>query len=282
MGTRVEVLLAREMGFCFGVKRAVRLLEAAAGDGPVDSLGGVVHNPQVVARLQALGVRVVSSVEEVAAATVAIPSHGVGPGVVERLAQEHRLVDTTCPIVRRAQEAAARLRQDDFYVVVFGDAEHPEVRAVLSWAQGRGMATTDPVSIPRPLPPRLGLIPQTTQRRASFAGFVRDMMALTESRVSELRVIVNVLCQATQRRQQAAQDLARQADMVVVVGGYNSANTRHLAEMCSSLVETHHVQTVAEIDSSWVRGKHRVGVTAGASTPNGDIEEVVTMLRDVS
>lgn len=278
----VEVLLAREMGFCFGVKRAVRLLEAAAGAGPVDSLGSVVHNPQVVSRLRDMGVRIVSSPEEVGAPTVAIPSHGVGPGVVEGLAQAHRIVDTTCPIVRRAQQAAARLRRDDFYVVVFGEADHPEVRAVLAWAQGQGMATTDHGALPRPFPKRLGVIPQTTQHRASYANFVRDLMVLPESSFSELRVITNVLCQATQRRQQAAVDLARQSDVVIVVGGYNSANTQRLAELCTSLVETHHVQIAAEIDRSWVRGRRRVGVTAGASTPDGAIEEVVAMLRNGS
>lgn len=272
--------MAREMGFCAGVKRAVRLLEEAARDGPVDSLGSVVHNPQVVARLQDQGVRVIDSPEEVRAPTVAIPSHGAGPGVADRLAEMHRVVDTTCPIVRRAQQAAARLRQNDFYVVVFGEADHPEVRAVLAWAQGHGMATTDPRALPRPFPKRLGVIPQTTQHLASFANFVRELMSLPEGNLSELRVITNVLCQATQRRQQAAQDLARQSDVVIVVGGYNSANTRRLAELCASLVETHHVQTAAEIDPCWVQGRRSVGVTAGASTPDRAIEEVVGMLRN--
>ncbi|MBI2917651.1 MAG: 4-hydroxy-3-methylbut-2-enyl diphosphate reductase [Chloroflexi bacterium] len=282
----MEVLLAKEMGFCFGVKRAVRLLEEAARDGPVDSLGSVVHNPQVVARLQERGVRVVASPEEVRAPTVAIPSHGAGPGVADRLAEGRRVVDTTCPIVRRAQQAAARLREEGFYVVVFGESDHPEVRAVLAWAQGQGLATTDPFGLPRPLPRWLGVIPQTTQHLASFANFVRDLMSLPDGKgkaapcpYSELRVVTNVLCQATQQRQQSAQDLARQSDVVIVVGGYNSANTRRLAELCSPLVETHHVQTAAEIDPRWLQGQRRVGVTAGASTPEGSVEEVVELLR---
>ncbi|MBI2866234.1 MAG: 4-hydroxy-3-methylbut-2-enyl diphosphate reductase [Chloroflexi bacterium] len=275
----MEVLLAREMGFCSGVKRAVRLLEVASREGPVDSLGSVVHNPQVVARLQDLGVRVVLSQGEVEASTVAIPSHGAGPGVAEGMAAGCKIVDTTCPIVRRAQQAAARLKEAGFFIVVFGDADHPEVRAVLAWAQGQGVATTDPHCLPRPLPRRLGIIPQTTQHLASFADFVRDVMALPGNHFSELRVISNVLCQATQRRQDAALELARQVDALLVVGGYNSANTRRLAELCSTLVETHHIQTVADIDYSWVQGRRRVGVTAGASTPDEAIGEVVTMLR---
>jgi len=128
----MEVLLAREMGFCFGVKRAVRLLEAAARSGPVDTLGGVVHNPQVVAYLESLGVRVITSLNEAAAPTVAIPSHGVGPELAQRLREGYRLIDTTCPIVRRAQETAAHLVEAGFYVVVYGDANHPEVQAVLA------------------------------------------------------------------------------------------------------------------------------------------------------
>ena len=278
----MEIRLAREMGFCFGVRRAITMLERAAQRGPLATLGGVVHNRQVVEELAARGVPAVDSLDDVPGSVVAITSHGVAPDVVAEMRRRKlRIVDTTCPFVRRAQRAAEALAKSGFFVVLFGDEDHPEVRGVLGWARGHGVvagsvATALAVGRSRR---RLGVLAQTTQDVAAFDAFVHGLVEHRLRRLAELRV-VNTICDATADRQTAALALAAESDVVVVVGGYNSANTRRLAQLCAERgVATHHIEVAAELGPGWFAPDSRVGVTAGASTPDGVIEDVVAALR---
>jgi 4-hydroxy-3-methylbut-2-enyl diphosphate reductase len=274
----VRIERAREMGFCPGVRRAIDIVERAARErGEVATLGPVVHNEQVVARLAGLGA-VVAGMDQIGDRAVVIPSHGVGPVVSEELRRRKlQVVDATCPTVRKAQLAAKELAEAGFWVVVFGDGGHPEVQGILGWAGGRGVATLEEEAVEklRRRHRRLGILSQTTQDARSFARFVMEVVehALTGAR--ELR-LVNTICHATMRRQAAAVELAGVADVVLVVGGYESANTRHLAETCSALgVETHYIEGADELERCWFGGKHHIGVTAGASTPDVVIDEVI-------
>jgi len=283
----MEIIRARDMGFCFGVRRAVDMMEESARQsGPLTTLGSTVHNRQVVEKLRQKGVEVVAKLDEIEGRPVAITAHGVGPQVIDALGRlDVPVVDTTCPIVTRSQQWAKRLAEEGFAVIVFGDPEHKEVRGVLGWAAGHGIAIADEADLdhlPDDLPSRIAVLSQTTHTEARFAAFVRHLFETRMERISELRVI-NTLCNATTSQQAAAQDLARQVDLMIVIGGRESANTRHLAEVCREEgVETHHIETADEIDPVWLQGRQRVGVTAGASTPDFSVDEVVARLEEMA
>ena len=276
----METEKAAELGFCTGVRRAIDILEKAAQQsGPLVTLGPVVHNQRVMEKLSRFGIRAVESVEHLEGDTVAISSHGVSPVVVDRMkAQGLQIVDTTCPFVRRAQVAAKRLADAGFFVVIFGEASHPEVEGVLGWAKGKGIATLELPRLERGLQ-RVGILSQTTQSFSSFIAFVSSFTDSYLASVSELRV-VNTICDATRRRQEAALDLAKRVDMMLVVVSRRSANTRRLTEICAAVVETHLIDGAGEIDSLQLGGDWHIGVTAGASTPDEAIEEVIARLHD--
>ena len=282
----MKILRAREMGFCFGVRRAVEMMEREAeGGAPIASLGSVVHNPQVVGRLRGRGVDVVKSLDDIGPRRIAITAHGVGPTVLEDARTRGlEVVDTTCPIVTRAQQWAKRLLEDGFAVIVFGDPNHKEVRGILGWARGKAITLQDEDEIdnlPDDLPSRVGVLVQTTHTEARFTSFVNRLLQRRLHKISELRVI-NTLCNATTGQQAAALELTQEVNVMVVVGGRESANTRHLAEICAEQgLPTHHVETADELDPAWFAGSAFVGVTAGASTPDFVINEVVTRLEQI-
>lgn len=282
----MEIIKAREMGFCFGVRRAVEMMEeAVAQRGSMASLGATVHNRQVVEQLHRQGVEVINRIEEANGRLIAITAHGVGADVMEELRRQGiPVIDTTCPIVSRSQQWARRLVEEGFGVVVFGDPNHGEVRGVLGWTQGKGVAIPDEAgldSLPKEMPSRIAVLSQTTQTEARFASFVRRLLESQMDRISELRVI-NTLCNATTSQQAAAQELAHQVDLMIVIGGRESANTRHLADVARREgVQTYHVESAAEIQPEWLNGHQRVGVTAGASTPEYAVDEVVARLQEL-
>lgn len=283
----MEIVLAKEMGFCFGVRRAVEMMEDATRDqGPMVSLGSVVHNPQVVSQLKSKGLDVIATLDQVSERPVAITAHGVSESVVRELESRNvAVVDTTCPIVTRSQQWAKRLAEDGFAVIIFGDPNHKEVRGVLGWAPGKAFAITsiDQLDdLPDDLPTRIGVLSQTTETEGHFAEFVRALLERRMDRISELRVI-NTLCNATTSQQAAAQELAHQVDLMFVIGGKESANTRHLAEVSREEgVETYHVESADDIQPDWLSGHKRVGVTAGASTPDAAVDAVVARLRELA
>ena len=284
----MQVIKAKELGFCMGVRRAVDMMEAAAGEmGPITSLGSTVHNPQVVDRLRGRGVDVIATLESIDARPVAITAHGVGPDVMQELqSRGAAVVDTTCPIVTRAQQWAKKLSDEGFGVIIFGDPDHKEVRGIVGWAGGKAvtMRTEAELAAPLPdwMPSRIAALSQTTETEAHFASFVQKLLSTHMDRISELRV-VNTLCNATTSQQAATEELAQQVDLMVVVGGRESANTRHLADVAREHgIETHQVESAAELDPAWLSGRDRVGVAAGASTPDAVIDEVVARLNDLA
>ncbi len=278
---------ARDMGFCFGVRRAVDMMQEAAAEGrPVTTLGQVVHNPQVVAQLEETGIAVNENrtVEGVGTSTVAITAHGVGETVVRDIeAQGFEVIDTTCQFVARSQRAARNLADRGFTVIIFGDPTHPEVKGVLGWCRGRGVVVPDESleTLPEYLPSKIGVISQTTHTPERFAQFVANLMTKRIDQLTEIRV-VNVLCNATTSQQAATRDLATEVDLMIVVGGHNSANTRHLADLArANGVETYHVETAAELRDEWFHGHHDIGVTAGASTPDFSIDAVAERIEQI-
>ncbi|MFQ5925593.1 MAG: 4-hydroxy-3-methylbut-2-enyl diphosphate reductase, partial [Dehalococcoidia bacterium] len=276
----MEIEKAAELGFCTGVRRAIDILERAAREfGPLQTLGPVVHNQQVVEGLARSGIKAVESLDHLQGNILAISSHGVSPQVLEQIRDRGlQIVDTTCPFVRRSQVAARRLAQAGFLVIIFGEEGHPEVQGVLGWAGGKGFATLESPRFDN-IPRRIGILSQTTQSYSDFARFAVSFIGSDLATLSELR-IVNTICDATKKRQQAALELASRVDLVVVVGGRDSANSRRLAEICAAAgVETYRIERAGELDPAWLRNQRRVGVTAGASTPDQAIEEVIAKLK---
>jgi 4-hydroxy-3-methylbut-2-enyl diphosphate reductase len=281
----VKIEKTGEIGFCFGVKRAIDMLEKVVAErGGVETLGAVVHNQQVLQRLAKIGVRMAQSVDDIKGDTAAISSHGVTPEVEEQLKERHiEIVDTTCPFVNRLQSAARRLAESGFFIVIYGDAAHTEVRGVLGWAEGKGLATLDEKNIFRldPLPRRLGVLSQTTQIPAHFVEFFKRLIDGAFARDSEMRVI-DTICHDIRKRQAQALELAGRVELMLVIGGKGSANTNRLAELCSAVTETHLIETAAEIDPAWFEGKQTIGVTSGASTAEVTIDEVLARLQDLA
>jgi (E)-4-hydroxy-3-methyl-but-2-enyl pyrophosphate reductase len=278
----MEILMAKEMGFCFGVRRAVELAQAAAHeDIPVWTLGPLVHNNQVVERLRQQGIGSVSSLDEVPCGTVVIPSHGL-PLAVSDIAHIRglRVVDATCPMVRSSQKQAKNLGAEGFQVIVFGDESHAEVKGICGWAGGKAIVVTGNIS-KDDVPPtkKLALIAQSTQSASNFLEISKQLLAKNLGDAEEIR-IYNTICDATAKRQDAAAQLARQVKTIIVVGGRDSANTRRLAEVCVAAgAKAHLIETAPDIEAAWINGQQSIGVTAGASTPDWVVKEVVEHLQ---
>ena len=268
-----EIRIASEAGACYGVERALGLVEAAAEEhaGAVHTLGPLIHNPRVVAGLAARGVDAVSSPEEAAGDTLLLRTHGTVPDEEARARELcARVLDATCPFVKKVHQAAERLSREGYQVVVVGEAGHPEVEATLPHAPGAIVVGSAEEAAQVPRARRVGVVVQTTARRA----LLTEVVAALLGRAEEVRVI-NTICEATSGHQAAADELAREADVMVVIGGRNSANTTRLAEIAAARCpRTHHVEGDDELRAEWFEGAGLIGITAGASTPASQIEAV--------
>ena len=276
---RVEV--AKHAGICYGVERALRLAEEASESGrEVHTLGPLIHNPQAVAALRDKGVEVAKTLDDVGGGTLVIRSHGVEPAIIEEaLARGLDVVDATCPHVSKAHEAAAELSRDGYIVVIVGEADHPEVEGILAHANGEAIVVSSADDLPERLGGRrIGIVVQTTQSPKRLAQVVEAILP----RASELRVF-NTICSATSKRQQSAEELAETVDVMVVVGGHNSGNTTRLVQICDEVnPRVHHVETPDDLDPEWFEGATSVGVTAGASTPDEQMQAVIRAIEAIA
>lgn len=277
----LEIRISDCAGFCWGVERALEMtLEAADhAPAPLNSLGPLIHNPGVIADLKRRGVGVIDGPDEVAEGTVILRSHGVPRSAREKLvAHGLTIIDATCPFVTSAHEKAARLKKDGYLVVILGERDHPEVLGLKSYAGKDSLVAESPADLPEEIPSRrVGVVVQTTQSHERLS----ELVSYLAPQVKEL-LVHNTICSATEQRQAAAIAMAAEVDVVVVVGGRESGNTRRLAELCAlQQPRTHHVESAEEIDPSWFHGLHTVGITAGASTPPEQIEAVAAALRRV-
>jgi len=274
-----DVRLAVSAGFCFGVERAVRMAVSALDElgEPVYTLGPIIHNPQEVRRLQDMGIKMAETLEEIPGGTVVIRSHGAPQGVMERAEKRGlKVVDATCPLVQRLKERVRELADAGYQVVILGESDHPEVKAVLSYAPDSCLVVTGPDQVqPGDLDKKLGLVAQTTQSLEKL----RDVASLCICYCREVRTY-NTICQATHRRGAEALELAQQVDVMIVVGGKNSANTTRLAQAVSQGgTTTYHIESADELPGLVIPPGVPVGITAGASTPGWVIEEVAAALR---
>jgi len=277
---RIRVRIAAGSGSCFGVKRAIRLAERALEESarPIYTLGELIHNPQVVRNLELRGLRVARSLSDIRSGTLIIRCHGVSRKVLERARKKGiRVVDATCPFVKKAQELARLLSRDGYGVVVLGDRGHPEVEAISAGLPTATVVSSELGASRIRKREKLGVVAQTTQ---SFETLSRVVCALL-GKARELRVY-NTICETTAIRQKKALKLAGEVDVMIVVGGRNSANTARLYEICRSRIRrTHWVESATELKSSWFKDAVCAGITGGASTPDWLVREVASRIASI-
>ncbi|MBI2773679.1 MAG: 4-hydroxy-3-methylbut-2-enyl diphosphate reductase [Chloroflexi bacterium] len=269
----MEVLLARENGFCFGVKKAVELTEAAAETGKtVHNLGQVVHNPVISRRLAERGVKVIRDVAEAAEGVVVIRAHGIPPAVRAEIEERGlECIDATCSLVLRAQRFTKQLADEGYRVIILGTPDHPEVVGL------KGYAGDDHVIVETkdeweklPRMKKAGVVSQSTQPPWAFTALVAHVATIAQ----ELKVF-NTVCPVTVKRQHAATELAGQVGTILVVGGKNSANTRELVNLARMQGRTaYHIEAASEVRSEWLAGQNVIGLIGGCSTPMETLLEV--------
>ncbi|OGW78344.1 MAG: 4-hydroxy-3-methylbut-2-enyl diphosphate reductase [Omnitrophica bacterium RIFCSPHIGHO2_02_FULL_46_20] len=272
----MSIRLTKKVGFCFGVKRAVEMAEEVLKkEGEAHSLGSIIHNTQVVKDLSRKGLKVIDSIDDAASGCIVISSHGISPHVADKISKRSlKLVDTTCPFVSNAQRKARSLSSAGYKVIIVGDVNHPEVKALVDFARQKAYVVKDALGIKRlRINPRerIGVLSQTTQ---SMDNFIASVGAIIEKKPKELK-IVNTICKDAEERQGAAQKITRKVDLMLIVGGKNSANTKRLFDVCKKILsKSYLVETEADLRSSWFKMVRAVGITSGASTPDWIVRRV--------
>jgi len=278
----MEIIVDEGAGFCFGVERAMKMTEAVARSsrGRVVTIGPLIHNPQVIEELKKEGVEVASADADLHDAVVIIRTHGVAPEVEQQLRQKSRsLVDASCPYVKKSHQYAELLHKEDYHILIVGDRNHPEIKGLLGCAGERVTVINDPDEADAlPHFPKLGVIIQTTYPIEK----VQKIIAKLVGRTTELRVY-NTICDYTSDRQTTTASIARRVQLMYVIGGRNSANTNKLVDTCRQQgVETRLIEVAEEIDERDLENVERVGITAGASTPEIRIAEVIERLEQIA
>lgn len=274
----MEIRLAKHSGFCFGVKKALsktkKLLESR--EGLVYSIGDLVHNPQVISELKDKGLRIVGGLRHIKKGTIIVRAHGFPPSLIGQVkAKGLKLMDTTCPFVKKAQNILKSLTGKGYTIIVLGDKNHPEVKSLLGFAQNNVLVVEGPQDLKRlelERTKKVGLLVQTTRSREDFQAVASELI---KNGHFEVRIF-NTICEAVVSRQKEARRLAKEVDLMVVVGGKMSANTKTLAEICKTAgAKTFHIEKPDEIEASWLKHVMTVGVICGTSTPEWVQDEVL-------
>jgi small subunit ribosomal protein S1 len=275
-----KILLAEKAGFCFGVKRAMAIAEQtarASTSKPVYTFGPLIHNPQAVSYLESIGIHPVDSLDDITPGKLIVRSHGLPPQlIISAKKRGFEIIDATCPFVRRAQDLAKTLLKEQYVVAVIGEADHPEVIGIVGHTGGKAIIIENVEDIKQLHGKKnIGIVTQTTQSIEYFKLLVSHMLEIGK----EIRIF-NTICSATKERQESTLRLASKADIMLIIGGKNSANTTHLTQLAKETGKpTYHIESADEIDSVWLKGKKCVGISAGASTPSYVIKEVVDRLE---
>jgi 4-hydroxy-3-methylbut-2-enyl diphosphate reductase len=281
--TKVRIKIAENAGFCFGVRRAINLTEKTAGrESKVYALGPVIHNPQEVKRLEKKGIKTLKDPKKVKSGFIILRTHGIPFNLHKRLEENKSInvIDAACPFVKRAQNTVKRLSTDikskDKTIIVVGEKIHPEVVALVSYGNGKCIVVEN-IKEAQKFRSRgdLNIVSQTTQTPENFNSIVKVLKKRYKTKV------YNTICKATLDRQKAAEKLAKNVDLMIVIGGKNSGNTTRLAQICSEKTKTYHIETACSIKEKWFKNVNSVGLTAGASTPDWIIKEIEMRIKEV-
>lgn len=274
----VKIIRASHLGMCFGVRDAIALALEESGRQPLTILGELVHNESVLGDLRARGIALETLPAEVATQAVMITAHGASQMTIESVrARGLRVLEATCPLVRHAHRAIQRLARDHFHPVIIGLRGHVEVRGLTEDLAEFDIVLSEEDVAQLPERPRFGIAAQTTQP----VDKVRRLVELIQRRFPRSEVeFVDTVCQPTKQRQTAAIELAQESDVVIVIGGRNSNNTRELASTClAHCARVHHVQRASDLRAEWFQDAGTVGITAGTSTPDWIIDAVESWLQ---
>ena len=275
----MNIYLARYSGFCFGVRRAINLALEATGKGKqVYSLGELIHNPQYVTYLESKGIKNVCCVDDIDNAVFVIRSHGVTKEDINKISESgNEIIDATCPYVKRTHELIQNAIYEDYPVLILGDPNHPEVIGMRSYGDMRTQVVSPDDNIPPLTGKKLCIICQTTQKIGNLESLVCSVLP----EVVELKVY-NTICLATSQRQQSSACLAKSSDLMIVIGGKQSSNTKMLFSLCSDLTSTIHVETETELSPEMLSGIRNIGLAAGASTPEETILAVYNKIKKIN
>lgn len=267
----MKVIVAKNAGFCFGVKRAVRIALDAAKSREVYTLGALIHNPPMVEKMREKGVVAVADFTQLDNERVIIPSHGISPEVLKKIKPRvKKIIDATCPFVKIAREEAVKLGKRCDQLIIVGDKKHPEIQGILPFLKSNVIVVKDASEVPDKLFDSCGIIAQTTMSETIFQGVAWQV----SSRSKSLKII-NTICDATRKRQSSTLKLLKNVDVMIVIGGHNSANSRRLLELCiRNKKEAYQVEDETELKKKWFKNCEKAGLTAGASTPPWMIKKI--------
>lgn len=274
----MKVTKAEAMGTCFGVRDAIEEAMDPQFKGNLTVIGQLVHNPQVVQRLKENGVKIVDRLEDpIDTPNVMITAHGAAKSVRDRAAEMgYKVYDATCPLVMRVHRTIQKLVEEGYFPVVIGQESHVEVRGIVTDLKEYVVIFDESDFHKVADKPKIGVVSQTTQQIKHVLPLVEKLKALKNSDGSDKEVkFVDTVCKPTKDRQKAVESLSDEVDLMIVVGGYNSSNTKKLQKVCSEKgLTAHHIENASQLEENWFIGREHVGITAGTSTPHWVIDEV--------
>lgn len=275
----MEIIIAKDSGLCYGVKRAIQIAKETLSKekGKVFTLGDLIHNPQVISDLEQQGIRSREDMDELTEGTVIIRSHGVSPDIYKKIEEKNiKIVDATCPIVKRIQRLVEALAEEEEEIVIVGNKKHPESRGLIGYSQGKGIIVESEEQAQKmPKKKRRAVLVQSTQDMNLFQKVAAALIERTE----EIKVF-NTICQSTQTRQKSTSELASRVDTLFIIGGKNSSNTNKLYQISKRVLpNTHFIVNSAQITSEMLKGAKKIGLSGGASTPPEAIEEAVARIK---
>lgn len=285
----MKVIVSKRAGFCFGVRRAIKMcrvtMEKARKDGgkKVYTLGPLVHNPDVINQLEKECIFSIDSSSQIKSGYLVIRTHGTTPKIYQdALDRKLKVIDATCPLVKKIHNIVSGLKKQNYKIIIIGHKDHPEVKGIASYAGGdykvvENIEQAKKIKLKTADAAKLGIVVQTTFLLDNF----RSIAPILIDKAHECR-IYNTICSETKLRQSETVDLARKVDIMIVVGGKESSNTRRLFEICRKhCASTHLVEGASGVKTNWFKNKHVAGLTAGASTPDWVIEQIVEKIRGI-
>lgn len=277
----MKIILSNEIGFCFGVKNAVEIAGKVldTGNQQVYMLGSIIHNPQVIDMFQKKGVKIASSIQEIPeGSTVITRAHGASYSILQEATKKKlKVINTTCPYVKKVQEIAEYLKKNGYFLVIFGERKHPEITSILDIIHQNALVVEQISDLNKiKYRQKIGLISQTTKNINDFKKLFFYLLEKTE----ELRIF-NTICKATTKRQVSVLELSKKVDIMLVIGGKESANTSRLVEICRNQgVKTFHLERKEELNREWFKPQDSIGITSGASTPDWVFKEVIEKIKE--
>lgn len=279
----MKLKLAKEYGFCWGVQKAVdKVKELLKKKKVAYCLGPLIHNPQINDLLVKQGLKIIEDLRKAKSGILVIPAHGLSETIIKKAKEKGlKLIDATCPFVQNLQQIVAQLSQQNYQVIIVGKKKHKEVQTLMSFADKAEVIADiseikDKKFLFKDLTAKIAIIAQTTQTRKRFVRVIKELL---KKEFQEIRIF-NTLCRVVQSRQEEAVKLAKRVDLMLVVGGKESANTGRLAEICAGRKETYHIEGADEIRREWLKKKKKIGIITGTSTPKFLVEEVAKRINE--